>query len=337
MHINGEPGGIRGVVAIGASAGGVEAMTNLAAGLSAELPYAYLMVLHIPARAPSVLAHIVDRAGPLPATAAEDGAPLEAGHIYVAVPDRHLLVNDHRQMLTRGPTENGHRPAINALFRSAALAYGSRAVGVLLSGVLDDGVLGMAVIQSRGGTTISQDPADCLFSAMPSKALEQGVADHQAAAGDIGALLAKLQARDIEERDMEPDHRMEMENRIAMTHRFSTEFDSQDLGLPSGYTCPDCNGSLIALGENNFRCHVGHAWTPDSLLNARDNEIEGALWIAVRSLQEKAKLARQLAEKVGHGMLFDRYTAMAAETEQALGVLSERLANSVPVAGDSGG
>lgn len=191
MHVNGEVGDTCGVVAVGASAGGVEAMTTLAAGLCAELPYAYLMVLHMPARAPSVLAGIIDRAGPLPATTAEDGAPLKAGHVYVAAPDRHLLVDDHRQILAEGPAENGFRPAINALFRSAALAYGSHAIGVLMSGVLDDGVLGLAAIQSRGGTTIIQEPADCLFPAMPTKALELGVVDHRATAADIGALLVR--------------------------------------------------------------------------------------------------------------------------------------------------
>lgn len=115
---------LKGVVAIGASAGGVEALSNLAAGLSPDLPYAYLMVLHVPAGAPSVLARIVDRSGPLPTAAAQDGAPLEPGRIYVGVPDRHLLVADHRVVLSQGPTENGHRPAINALFRSVAVTFG---------------------------------------------------------------------------------------------------------------------------------------------------------------------------------------------------------------------
>lgn len=323
------PGDIRGVVAIGASAGGVEAMARLAAGLSSDLPYAYLMVLHIPPGAPSILARIIDRCGPLPAAAAEDGARLAAGHIYVGAPDRHLLVDDHRIVLSEGPTENGHRPAINALFRSVALAFGARAIGVLLSGVLDDGVLGLAAIRSQGGTTICQSPADALFPNMPSTALEAGVVDHQAAAAGIGGLLKELSTREIEEREMEPDSRMQMENRIAMTPRFSTDFDTADLGPPSGYTCPDCNGALIALGDANFRCRVGHAWTADALLDARDDEMEGALWVAVRSLQEKAKLARQLADRLGgHGMLFHRYTALAEETEQALAVLTERLSTS---------
>ncbi|OBK26065.1 protein-glutamate methylesterase [Mycobacterium asiaticum] len=324
-----------GVVAIGASAGGVEALSNLVPGLSADSPYAYLVALHMPPSAPSVLARIIDRKGALPARTAEHGTKLEPGHIYVARPDHHLLVADHQVVLSQGPTENGHRPAINALFRSVAVAFGPRAIGVLLSGVLDDGVLGLEAIRSRGGITIGQTLDDALFSTMPASAEAAGVLDRQARAADIGALLKELAERDIKEPQMEPDDSLEFENRIAMTARFAT-VDSQELGPASGYTCPDCNGSLAKVGEDNYRCRVGHAWSPDSLLAARDDEIENALWIALRSLQEKAKLARQLADKAGHGLLFQRYTASAEETERALAVLSERLSAAGPRAGDVG-
>jgi len=332
-----EVDGLQGVVAIGASAGGVEALSNLASGLSPDVPYAYLMVLHVPAGMPSILARIVDRSGPLPAVAARDGAPIEPGHIYVGIPDRHLLVADHHAALSQGPTENGHRPAINALFRSVALTFGPRAIGVLLSGVLDDGVLGMAAIRSRGGTTIGQSAEDALFPAMPSNAVDAGVVDRQATAGDIGAVLKELSQREIGDPDMERDPAMELENRIAMTSRFSTDFDTQQLGTPSGYTCPDCNGSLVSISEGNFRCHVGHAWTADSLLSARDGELETALWIAVRSLQEKARLARDLAGRVGPGLLLRRYTSIAEETERALTVLSARLSSTAPDRSDPDG
>lgn len=332
-----EVGDLEGVVAIGASAGGVEALSSLAAGLSADVPFAYLMVLHLPAGAPSILARIVDRSGPLPAAAAQDGAPLEPGHIYVGVPDRHLLVAEQRVLLSQGPTENGHRPAINALFRSVALAFGPRAIGVLLSGVLDDGVLGMAAIRSRGGITIGQLPEDALFPAMPSNAAQAGVVDKQAAAADIGAVLKELSHRTIEDPDMERDAAMELENRIAMMSRFATDFDTQELGDPSGYTCPDCNGSLVSISEGNFRCQVGHAWTAEALLSARDIELEGAMWIAVRSLQEKARLARDMAGKAGTGLLSRRYTAIARETERALTVLSDRLSTTAPPGGEASG
>jgi two-component system, chemotaxis family, protein-glutamate methylesterase/glutaminase len=313
------------VVAVGASAGGVEALREMAAGLSADLPCAILVALHMPAGGASVLSRILDRSGPLPAVTARGGEPLTAGRIYVAVPDRHLLVDDHHVVLSEGPTENGHRPAINALFRSVALAFGPQAIGIVLSGVLDDGALGLAAIRARGGVTVVQDPADALFAGMPLNAIQGGVVDHQAPAGDIGALLGRLADRPVEETDMEPDASMELENRIAMGRRFSTAFDGEALGPPSGYSCPDCNGSLMEVQVGNYRCRVGHAWSSDALLSAQDHEIEGALWVALRSLQEKVKLSRKLAANVGSGTLFERYTEMADEAEHACNVLSARL------------
>ena len=208
---------------------------------------------------------------------------------------------------------------------------------MLLSGALDDGVLGLAAIRSRGGVTICQSPEDALFPAMPTNALEAGVVDHQAAAAEIGAILKELSQREIKDPAMEPDASLQLENRIAMASRFSTDFDTQQLGAPSGYTCPDCNGSLMNVTEGHFRCHVGHAWTADALLTARDVEIDGALWVAVRSLREKANLARTLADKAGAGMLARRYHSLAEEAEGALAVLSERLSRSAPPGGGAGG
>ncbi|OBI80104.1 chemotaxis protein CheB [Mycobacterium sp. E740] len=319
-----------GVVAVGASAGGVEALTQFVAGLPPDLPYAVLIVLHMPPSAPSVLAKILDRSGPLPAHTATDGAAMEPGHIYVCAPDRHLLVADDHVILSEGPTENGHRPAINALFRSVALSYGPHALGVLLSGVLDDGVLGAADIRSRGGATVVQTPSDALFAAMPLNAIQAGAADHQAAASDIGTVLTKLLEREIEVREMEPDKTMELENRIAMGRKFSTAFDSEELGEHSGYICPDCNGSLLEVSTTSYRCRVGHAWTADALLKARDEEVEGALWVALRSLREKAKLSRKLADTVGAGSVRQRYLQTAEEADRAALVLGEQLSSAPP-------
>lgn len=319
---------------MGASAGGVEALTQFAAGLPAGFPYAVLVVLHLPPNAPSVLPKILDRAGPLHAVAATDGTDLAPGHIYVGRPNRHLLVADDRLILSEGPTENGHRPAINALFRSVALSYGPRAVGLLMSGVLDDGVLGLGAIRSRGGTTVVQLPEDALFPAMPTNALDAGVVEHKATAADAGEMLMRLAEREIGEREMERDESMELENRIAMGRRFSTSFNDEALGPASGYTCPDCNGSLMTVTEENYRCHVGHAWTAEALLGARDEEVEGALWVALRSLQEKAKLSRRLADNTGRGVTSRRYIELAEEAEHAMQVLGKRLADTAP-RGDS--
>jgi two-component system chemotaxis response regulator CheB len=313
------------VVAVGASAGGVEALTKFAAGLAPDLPYAVLVVLHMPAGAPSLLARIIDRSGPLRAVPASNGTPLQSGTVYVAIPSYHLLVDQQRILLSEGPTENSYRPAINALFRSVALGFGPRAVGVLLSGVLDDGKLGLGAIRSRGGTTIAQSPSDALFSAMPLNAIQAGVVDYELAATDIGGLLEQLADREFQEYTMEADAQMELENRIAMAGRFSTEIDTESLGPPAGYTCPDCNGSLVAISEGSYRCRVGHAWTADALLHARDQEVERALWVAVRSLQEKSRLSRRLAKQVSPSVLTERYHALADEADHAMSVLGDRL------------
>ncbi|ORX05537.1 chemotaxis protein CheB [Mycolicibacillus trivialis] len=314
----------RTVVAVGASAGGVEALSSFVAGLPADLPHAVLVVLHLPIGAASVLARILDRRGPLRARAAVHGAPLQPGVIDVAVPGYHLLVDDGRLVLTDGPTENGHRPAVNALFRSVALAYGPRAVGILLSGVLDDGVHGLGAIHARGGTTVAQSPHDALFADMPHNAIRAGVVDHQLAAAEMGELLGRWTPRLLPD-PLDHDPGLELENQIAMAGRFAGGFDAEILGTPSGYSCPDCNGPLVTISDTTYRCRVGHAWTADALLNARDGEIENALWIAVRSLQEKAKLSRRLAEEVPTGMLHDRYTALSEEAEHAITVLGNRL------------
>ena len=318
-----------GVIAVGASAGGVEALKQLVAGLPRELPYAVLVTLHMGAGSPSVLAKILDRSGPLPAAQAKDGEHIRSGRIYVAVPDRHLLVEDHRVVVSRGPTEDGFRPAINPLLRSAAVAYGPRAIGVLLSGVLDDGVLGLGAIRSRGGVTVVQDPDDALFPDMPRNAIAAQIVDHEVAAGAAGRLFAKLAERPVDDGSVERDAAMELDNRIAMGPRHSEVFDAESLGPPSGFTCPDCNGSLMSVGDANYRCRVGHAWTPEALFRARDKETENALWIALRSLEEKAKLARKQADSVSPGALQRRYAEMADETEHAVEVLRSRLSDIV--------
>jgi two-component system chemotaxis response regulator CheB len=326
--------GLRGVVAVGASAGGVEALANFASALPADLPYAILVALHIPPNAPSVLADIIDRNGPLPAVPATDGDKLEPGKILVAVPDRHILTDDHRVVLAEGPTENGHRPAINALFRSVALSSGPTAIAVVLSGVLDDGVAGAAAIKARGGITVAQRPSDALFPAMPQNAIDAGVIDHQAAATEIGPLLARLADEKFEERVMEPDARLELENRIAMGSKFSLEFDGESLGPHSGNVCPDCGGSLMTTTKNTFRCRVGHAWTGEALLQARDDEVEQAIWVALRSLQEKARMARKMADNVGAGVLGRRYSEAAGEAEHAMSVIGDRLSGIIRSAGE---
>jgi two-component system, chemotaxis family, protein-glutamate methylesterase/glutaminase len=180
------------VVVVGASAGGVEALTNLVRALPGDFGAPVLVVLHIPATGASVLPQILSRAGPLHARHAEDGEPLERGCIYVAPPNCHLLVQQGTATLTRGPLENGVRPAINPLFRTAAAAYGDHAAGVILSGSLDDGALGLFAIKAAGGTTLVQDPEEALYPSMPSNAITYARPDYILSINEIAETLVRL-------------------------------------------------------------------------------------------------------------------------------------------------
>jgi two-component system, chemotaxis family, protein-glutamate methylesterase/glutaminase len=278
------------VAVVGASAGGVEALVNLARSLEAGTPLALLVVLHMPTGATSRLPEIIGRAGPLPAMAARDGLQLKAGRILVAPPDWHLLVSDDRVFLQDGPRENGFRPAIDPLFRSAARSLGPRATGVLLSGTLDDGVAGLAAIQAVGGSTVVQDPADAIAGALPEAALEILTPDHVAPAAHIGPILATLAERPLPASPPSPN---------AATRRLLT--DPQDLPAEGAdLTCPDCGGALQGISAGplpRFRCRVGHVFSPASLLDGKGVELEAALWAAVRTLEESASVSRRLAER----------------------------------------
>ena len=330
----------RDLVVVGASAGGVEALRDLMAGLPAALPAAVLVVLHLPAGGTSALADILDRVGTLPVSTARHGDPIELGHVYVAPPDNHLLVQGDWSALSRGPTENGHRPAVDALFRSAALARGPRVIGVVLSGVLDDGTAGLVAIKSRGGLAVVQDPADAAYDGMPESALRTLRVDHVLAARDIGAQLDAAVRKPLGS-DIAPDPTplLRYEDAVAR-NRLVTAFDLNRIGQHAGLTCPECQGSLLALepGQDRFRCRVGHAWTADALLATADDRMQTALWTALRTLEEKATLAAQMAvsaRKRGSEHLARTYERTAEETSHAAGVLRDRLTTDTTDSPDS--
>ena len=317
------------IVVVGASAGGVEALVGMAASLPADLPAAVFVVLHVPSTGTSALPGILSRHGQLPASHVKDGEPIEPGHIYVAPPDHHLLVRTGHVHLARGPRENGHRPAVDPLFRSAAREYATRVVGVVLSGALDDGTAGLVAVKSQGGVTVVQDPEDALYSGMPASALEHAKVDHVLPAASIGALLAQLATEPAGEPAGPAPTDMKVEVEVE---RFSLEaIEADHPGDPSGFSCPDCNGVLWAIqdgGMQRFRCRVGHAWSPESLLTRQSESLEAALWIALRSLEERAALARRLAEPArrrGHRITATRFEEQATEAQQAARVVRELL------------
>jgi two-component system chemotaxis response regulator CheB len=310
----------RDVVAVGASAGGVEALRALVGGLPPDYPGAVLVVLHLPRDAPSALAAILDRSGPLPATPVVDGDILRYGHIYVAPNDHHLIALDERLRLTRGPAENGHRPAVDPLFRSVARAYGPRAVGVVLSGARDDGAAGLYNIAARGGVTLVQDPADALYAGMPQAALERVAADHVAPAAKLGGLLAGITAMNLPEGLSDPDDAL-LDAEVAISGLAPVTTDELG-GPPAGYGCPSCGGGLFEIEHTpvpRYRCRVGHAWSADSLLEEQAIALEGALWMALRALEEKSALSRRMATSGlrPQSATGSRFREMADEAEQA--------------------
>lgn len=290
------------VIAIGASAGGVEALRALVAGLPLDLPAAVLVVLHIPMRAPSALPGILDRAGPLPALPARHGARIEPRMIYVAPADHHLLIRDSHLELSVGPTENGHRPAIDPLFRSVAVAYGAGAIGVVLSGARDDGASGLTAIVKRGGQAVVQDPEEALHRSMPASALEHVGTAHVLPAAKIGVLLGEMVREHLPDlgpgsEQTNPNSQLDAENEIAALGSVTT--DVLDSARPSGLSCPSCQGVLFELdGEPapRYRCRVGHAWSPGSLVAEQTGAVEHALWVALRTLEETAAINQRLAE-----------------------------------------
>jgi two-component system chemotaxis response regulator CheB len=307
----------------------VEALRALVGSWPPNLPAALLVVLHMPARGTSALAPILARSGRLPAVTARNDVELEHGVVYVAPPDHHLLVDDDRTVLSVGATENRHRPAINAVFRSVAVSAGPRAIGVTLSGNLDDGVAGLRAIVRRGGTAVAQSPAEALYPAMPENAMQEVAIDHVLPAGEIG-LLGKLTAEEVgPDVGDELDALLELENRIAHGLPVVPADASAELGPASGYMCPDCHGSLMELGAHRYRCRVGHAWSGESLLRAQGAAFELALGTALRSLDEKVALARHMCDRAnerGNPRIAERYRRAVGETTYAAETLRDHLA-----------
>lgn len=324
------------VVVVGASAGGVEAMRAFAAALPVDLPAAVVVVLHIPSDAPSALAAILGRAGPLPAVTARHGMRLEHGRIFAAPADHHVLIADGHLHLSRGPRENGHRPSIDPLFRSAAVDFGSHAIGIVLSGNRDDGTAGLAVLARQGGAALVQEPTEAMYPGMPQSALDHVAGARALPAAKLGAAVAEL-LQDPPDDPAEPHAPVDGVDRADPAGPLAAEeVDVADavpgpapqleLGEPSPLSCPDCDGVLFQLEDDpfpRFRCRVGHAWSPGSLAAEQSDSVEVVLWAALRALEEKAALQRWLADTADatnrmHASRTHRRKAERTGTEAAL-------------------
>ncbi len=308
---------------------------ELVSELPEDLPAALFAVVHLSPESPSVLPKILDRSGPLKAVECEDGAPIRPGRIYVACPDRHLLTEDGCVRVVRGPKENRHRPAVDSLFRSAAVAHGPRVVGVVLTGALDDGTVGLEAIKKRGGVAVVQDPDEALFSGMPRSALEHVKVDHCLPLSEIALLLARVVREEVpaEEEGAYPvPDDMQMEDRMTRVDS-NTPKNVAKLGHPSGFTCPECAGPLWEMRDEEvlrFRCRVGHAYTAESMLSGKTEALEGALWTALNTLEEGAQMSQRLATESrarGHEHAATRFEERAHKTREQADLIRQALDN----------
>src|SRR5579883_1130219 len=296
------------LIVVGASAGGVEALAELVRGLPRSIPAAVCIVLHLPADSTSLLPQILGRAGVLPTVHARDGELLRHGHVYVAPPDSHLVVEPGRLRLVAGP----------------------RVIGVVLSGTLDDGTAGLLAIKRRGGLAVVQQPADARYPGMPQSALEHVVVDQVLPVRDMPAMLTRLAREQVPEEVPAPSGELAEEIRAA---ELSMErLNRGDYpGAPSVYTCPECSGSLWELRDGEllrYRCRVGHAYTAESLLAGQAGMVEAALWAALRALEEKASLAARLVQQSnarGYQLAAVRFAEQEEDARQRAAVIRRAL------------
>jgi len=314
--VNGPNNGSFPIVVIGGSAGSLEPLERIARDLPSDFEAAVFVTTHTPSDSVSALPHLLSRRGPLFASHALDRAPIAPGRIVIAPPDHHLIISDGVMRVIDGPTENGSRPSIDVMFRSAA-AFGPRTCGVLLSGTLDDGVAGLVAIHEAGGTTLVQDPGDAYFPEMPQNALNTGSIDRclpaEAIVGAIESWLAT------------PHEGKPPPNVCGLS-------DERKAGSPSVFTCPDCGGTLWEI-ENDatlrFRCRVGHAYSGNSMLQLQGESLEASLWSAARALEERRDLLRRVGRRSGNmqgSRLAERLWRKADEVQAEIDRLKEAIA-----------
>ena len=316
----------RDIIVIGGSAGSQAVLRRIMADLPADLCASLFVTTHVPTRSSGYLADFLDSAGPLPVRRALDGQPVELGHVYTAVPDRHLLLVDGIMRLGEGPRENMARPAIDPLFRSAALAYGPRVVGVVLSGYLNDGASGLSAIKACGGTAVVQQPLDAQADQMPLAALETVNADAIVPAERLGEIIADMAGRDAGESRAPPDN-LVLEVEIAAGGRLGSAA-LRTIADPSPLSCPNCQGVLSEMrGEHplRFRCQIGHAMTAE-VLAARGDAVSEAMRIALRIMEERVTLVTRMAQdarQTGRNAVAELYDQRATEYSRYAAVLRD--------------
>lgn len=284
------------LVTIGTSAGGLDALTRLLSQLPRGFSAPIFVVQHVPPDSTgAALLRALREGCSLPCSEAKDGEVFEPGRIYLAPADHHMMLKGGKIMLTKGARENAWRPAIDPLFRSAAVAYGNRVIGVVLTGYLDDGTSGLLAIQRCGGVCVVQDPADAAYPDMPQNALDQVEADHCVPIAEMGAVLTRLVAQKVGKKQAPPED-IVIEARIA--ERVLSDLPSVNaVGDQAPFNCPGCGGVLweVKQGDLRYRCHTGHAYSAPTLLAVQAEKMEETLWIALRMFEERRNLLERMA------------------------------------------
>ena len=317
----------RDIIVVGASLGGVEALPLVIGSLPPGLSAAILVVLHMHPSSPGRLAALLRRTSRMPVANAVDGETIRSGQVYVAVPNQHLMIEDRRIRLSRGPRESHARPAIDVLFRSAAQEFGERVIGVLLTGTLDDGTAGLWAIKDRGGIAVVQAPDEAPYASMPRNALRHVRVDHVLKISEMAPVLERLTSETLITREAAPmNGKMKAEIDVALG-RTRSEADFKSLGSPSLFTCPECHGSMIEIAEGTnrrYRCHTGHAFGEATLSGQQAESIEFTLAKALALLEERDFLLSDAAARLRTEGLEAESDRQLAKVEEIKGV-SRRL------------
>ncbi|WP_159349772.1 chemotaxis protein CheB [Roseomonas harenae] len=307
----------RNIVAIGGSLGSTAVLKRLLTSLPQDFPAAVFITTHIPSSSTGYLAEMLGATSTLPVSQAVDGQPIEPGRVYVAPPDRHLLIIDGAVVLGTGPRENMARPSIDPMFRSAALTYGPRVIGVVLTGLLNDGAAGLYAIKEAGGLTVVQHPLDAEAPDMPRAALETVEVDHVAGAEDLAGLLTALADTPAGPAPLHPPE-LELEVMIAAGRRVGSD-QLREIAAPSAVTCPRCQGVLSEMkagGPLRYRCQIGHAFTAEAVISAQEEGVTEAIRIAMRMMEERTELVTRMARDAreqGRSAVAELYEARATE------------------------
>ncbi len=319
------------IIVIGTSAGGLDALRQVVKELPRDLPAAVFIVQHVLRHTPSILPTLLTRAGVLPAEHPVNGQPFERGHIYVAPPGAHLLIERERIRLAAGPRENRHCPAIDPLFRTAALAYGPRVIGVVLTGALNDGTAGLRAIKQRGGLAVVQDPAEAFNASMPESALAYVAVDACLPLAEIPRYLVRMTREPAPpEQDFPVAKTLRVEANIDGLAP-DTHLEGDEVGIRSDYTCPECKGPLREIHDGKllrFRCRVGHAYTGDALVDSQADAVDAALWTALETLEQRAEIAGKLASRAradGHELSATSFDAQGSDMARKIRTLRDVL------------